>query len=48
MTIQRSFSINLNGTSVEIEAAISFVSYEINDHIEERFREMVSNLARVH
>ena len=25
-----------------------FVSYEINDHIEERFREMVSNLARVH
>ena len=29
MKISRTFSINLNGTAVEIEAAISFVSYEI-------------------
>jgi len=29
MTIQRTFSISLNGTDVEIEAAISFTAYQI-------------------
>ena len=29
MKLSKTFSINLNGSPIEIEAAISFVSYEI-------------------